>query len=236
MASCNKQGNVKLVTVQDSVSYCIGMYEGDKLAQGLASSKAWDTIVNKEIIAEAFASAFNKKKLKLTKEQQEAVMKRFSTKMREEQMAAAKAKKEKQEKELRVKYADYIAKNVKYLEDNKSKAGVQTTASGLQYKVLRKGWGNQPKETDQVECHYKGTLIDGSEFDSSYKRKSTSKFRLNGVIKGWTEGIPLMKEGAKYRFFIPENIAYGSNIGRDTAKIKPFSTLIFDVELVKVVK
>ncbi|MEP7015388.1 MAG: FKBP-type peptidyl-prolyl cis-trans isomerase [Verrucomicrobiota bacterium] len=117
----------------------------------------------------------------------------------------------------------------KFLVENKKKDGVKTTASGLQYKVMKEGSGAQPKETDTVTVNYRGTLIDGTEFDSSYKRNEPATFPLNAVIKGWTEGLQLMKPGSKYQFFIPAKLAYGDRgAGQD---IGPNSTLIFDVEL-----
>jgi FKBP-type peptidyl-prolyl cis-trans isomerase len=117
----------------------------------------------------------------------------------------------------------------KFLDDNKKKDGVKTTASGLQYKVLKEGNGAPPKATDTVTVDYRGTLIDGTEFDSSYKRGQPATFPLNGVIKGWTEGLQLMKSGAKYQFFIPSDLAYGQRaMGPDIA---PNSTLIFEVDL-----
>jgi FKBP-type peptidyl-prolyl cis-trans isomerase len=125
-----------------------------------------------------------------------------------------------------------LAKGEKYLEDNAKKEGVVTTASGLQYKVLTEGSGKAPKSTDTVLVHYEGTLIDGKVFDSSYRRGEPIEFPLNRVIAGWTEGVQLMKEGAKYRFFIPSRLAYGPRgAGRD---IGPNEALIFDVELLKV--
>lgn len=125
-----------------------------------------------------------------------------------------------------------LAKGAKFLEDNAKKEGVVTTASGLQYLVLREGTGKSPKATDTVEVHYAGTLLDGTEFDSSYKRKESIEFPLNRVIAGWTEGVQLMKEGAKYRFFIPSNLAYGPRGAGGV--IGPNQTLIFEVELIKV--
>lgn len=125
-----------------------------------------------------------------------------------------------------------LAKGEKFLEDNGKKEGVVTTASGLQYKVITEGTGKSPKATDTVEVQYEGTLIDGKVFDSSYKRGESIEFPLNRVIAGWTEGVQLMKEGAKYRFYIPSKLAYGSRgAGRD---IGPNEALIFDVELIKV--
>ena len=125
-----------------------------------------------------------------------------------------------------------LAKGEKFLEDNGKKEGVVTTASGLQYMVLTPGTGKSPKATDTVRVHYSGTLLSGTEFDSSYKRKEPIDFPLNRVIPGWTEGVQLMSEGAKFRFFIPSRLAYGPRgAGRD---IGPNETLIFEVELLKV--
>ena len=120
-----------------------------------------------------------------------------------------------------------------YLADNGKKEGVKTTASGLQYKVLQEGTGKSPKATDTVLVHYRGTLLNGKEFDSSYKRNEPIEFPLNGVIAGWTEGVQLMKEGAKYQFVIPSNLAYGRR-GTPGGPIGPDETLIFEVELLKV--
>jgi FKBP-type peptidyl-prolyl cis-trans isomerases 1 len=123
-------------------------------------------------------------------------------------------------------------KGRQYLEENAKREGVKTTASGLQYEVLQEGNGKSPKATDTVEVHYKGTLIDGTEFDSSYKRGRPATFPLNAVIPGWTEGVQLMKEGAKYRFAIPSNLAYGER--GVPGVIGPNETLVFEVELLKV--
>ncbi len=121
-----------------------------------------------------------------------------------------------------------VAEGKKFMEENAKKEGVVTTKSGLQYKILKEGTGKSPAATDQVTVNYRGTLVDGKEFDSSYKRGKPATFRLNGVIKGWTEGLQLMKEGGKAELFIPSNLAYGSR--------GPLAdqTLIFDVELVSV--
>ncbi|MFK7935078.1 MAG: FKBP-type peptidyl-prolyl cis-trans isomerase [Saprospiraceae bacterium] len=124
------------------------------------------------------------------------------------------------------------AKGVQFLADNKTKEGVQVTESGLQYKVITEGTGNMPKVSDEVTVHYEGTLIDGTVFDSSYKRGQPTSFPLNGVIKGWTEGLQLMKEGAKYRFYIPSELAYGARGAG--GQIGPNSTLVFDVELIEI--
>lgn len=120
-----------------------------------------------------------------------------------------------------------------FLAANGKKEGVMTLPSGLQYEVISEGTGRKPKATDQVKCHYEGTLIDGTVFDSSYRRNEPATFPLNGVIKGWTEGLQLMSEGAKYRFFIPYQLAYGASGAG--ASIPPYAALIFDVELIEVV-
>ena len=124
-------------------------------------------------------------------------------------------------------------KGEEFLKENAKKEGVKTTASGLQYKVIKEGEGKSPKATDTVSVHYRGTLLDGTEFDSSYKRNEPTQFPLNRVIKGWTEGVQLMKEGAKYQFFIPSQLAYGER-GTPGGPIGPNETLIFDIELLKV--
>jgi len=123
-------------------------------------------------------------------------------------------------------------KGGEFLAENKTKEGVRTTASGLQYKVLREGTGRQPTASDVVVCNYRGTLVNGKEFDSSYKRGQPAEFSLHGVIAGWTEGVQLMKEGAKYQFFIPSRLGYGINGSGDL--IGPNETLIFEVELIRV--
>jgi FKBP-type peptidyl-prolyl cis-trans isomerase FklB len=137
------------------------------------------------------------------------------------------------EKDMEQKQKEAGEKNkgegTKFLDENKKKEGVKTTASGLQYKVLKEGNGAQPKKTDTVTVNYRGTLINGTEFDSSYKRGQPATFPVNGVIPGWTEALQLMKVGSKYQLFIPSNLAYGErSVGPDIAAN---STLIFEVEL-----
>ena len=144
------------------------------------------------------------------------------------------------EKALEKQYADVIAEGKKFLEENKAKEGVVITESGLQYKILTKGTGAIPADTSYVQVNYKGTLIDGTEFDSSYKRKDKdgksqpATFRANQVIKGWTEALTMMPVGSKWELYIPYDLAYGSRA--TGANIKPFSTLIFEVELVGIGK
>ncbi|MEG0453902.1 MAG: FKBP-type peptidyl-prolyl cis-trans isomerase [Bacteroides sp.] len=121
----------------------------------------------------------------------------------------------------------------KFLAENKTKEGVKTTPSGLQYKVIKEGTGAIPADTSSVKVNYKGTLIDGTEFDSSYKRNEPATFRANQVIKGWTEALTMMPVGSKWELYIPQDLAYGS---RDQGQIKPFSTLVFEVELLDIEK
>src|SRR5256714_9822512 len=139
------------------------------------------------------------------------------------------------EKDMQQKQNDAAQKNSadaqKFMTENKSKEGVKTTASGLQYKVMKEGSGAQPKTSDTVTVNYRGTLTDGTEFDSSYKRGQPATFAVSGVIKGWTEALQLMKVGSKYQLFIPANLAYGEQ-GRPG--IPPNSPLIFEVELMDV--
>jgi len=140
----------------------------------------------------------------------------------------------KQAEANKVLYKDYIAQNEEYLAKNKEKAGVTVTPSGLQYEVITLGTGPKPSAESTVKVHYAGTLIDGTEFDSSYKRNTPAEFPVSGVIPGWTEALQLMPVGSKFRIVLPENIAYGANGAGDM--IKPFSALIFDVELLEIVK
>lgn len=137
------------------------------------------------------------------------------------------------EKALEAKYADYKKENEDFLASNKGKEGIQVTASGLQYKVIKEGKGEVPTKESRVKVHYKGTLIDGTQFDSSYDRKEPTTFRADQVIKGWTEALTMMPVGSKWELYIPQELAYGS---REAGKIKPFSTLIFEVELLEIEK
>lgn len=198
----------------DKVSYALGIGIGRQLSQMGAADLNIDDFAQaiKDVIAGY---------LKLGDAEAQQIVQEFFAKQEEKQKAEAaeKGKAAKQDGE-------------KFLAENGKKEGVITTASGLQYQVLREGNGQSPKATDTVECHYEGTLIDGTKFDSSYDRGQTATFPLNQVIAGWTEGLQLMKEGGKYRFFIPYELGYGERGAG--ASIPPFSTLVFDVELVSV--
>ena len=132
------------------------------------------------------------------------------------------------------KYGENKAVGEKFLADNKSKPGIQTTASGLQYEVIKEGTGVKPTASDLVKVHYEGKLTNDSIFDSSIKRGEPTEFYVNQVIKGWTEGLQLMSVGSKYRFYIPQDLAYGAN--ENNPQIPPFSTLVFDVELLEIKK
>lgn len=137
------------------------------------------------------------------------------------------------EKKMEAQYGSNREAGEKFLAENKTKEGVQETASGLQYKVIKMGKGAIPTATDKVKVHYRGTLLDGTEFDSSYKRNEPTTFAANQVIKGWTEALTMMPVGSKWELYIPEYLAYGS---RNQGQIKPFSTLIFEVELISIEK
>ncbi len=136
-----------------------------------------------------------------------------------------------QQKVLKEKAEKNLAESKVFLEENKKKEGIKTLPSGLEYKVLAEGSGKTPKATDAVTVHYRGTLINGAEFDSSYKRGQPASFQVDRVIRGWMEALQLMKEGSKWQLFIPPELGYGE---RDMGLIPPNSTLIFEVELISV--
>lgn len=136
-------------------------------------------------------------------------------------------------KALEAKYGEYKKENEEFIANNKSKDGIKVTESGLQYRIIKEGKGEIPTKTSRVKVHYKGTMIDGTEFDSSYERKEPTTFRADQVIKGWTEALTMMPVGSKWELYIPQELGYGS---REAGKIKPFSTLIFEVELISIEK
>jgi FKBP-type peptidyl-prolyl cis-trans isomerase len=165
-----------------------------------------------------------------TKEELDAAMDGFNKLMQSKQQA----KMAEEQKEMAAAAGKYKEEGQKYLADNGKRKGVTTTASGLQYEVLKEGTGPKPAVTDSVSVHYHGTLIDGKVFDSSVERGEPTSFPLQGVIRGWTEGLQLMPVGSKWRFHIPSDLAYGDQAQGDD--IPPGSTLIFDVELLGIVK
>ncbi len=194
---------------KEKVSYAIGMQIGFNLARQKVD-------INPEILSAGIKDSLAGKP-QLTPDQVKEVMAQFEKDMEQKQKELAQKNK---------------TEGTKFLEENKKKSGVKTTASGLEYQVDKEGTGSQPKATDMVTVNYRGTLIDGTEFDSSYKRGQPATFPVNGVIKGWTEALQLMKKGAKYKLFIPSELAYGErSMGPD---IGPNSTLIFEVELMDV--
>jgi FKBP-type peptidyl-prolyl cis-trans isomerase FklB len=208
------QDKAPLKDQKDKASYSIGYDIG-------STFKKQNVDLNADALFTGLKDALGGKEALLTKEDREKTLEVFQKEMMEKQVAASK--------EAATKNA---AEGEKFLAENKKKDGVKTTASGLQYKVLKEGSGESPKETDTVVTNYRGTLLDGTEFDSSYKRNEPASFPVNRVIKGWTEALQLMKPGAKYQLFIPSALAYGERgAGRD---IGPNATLIFEVELLSV--
>lgn len=199
----------------DKVSYALGIGIGRQLAQMGAKD------LNIDDFAQAIKDIITDTPLRVSDSEAQRLVQDFFAKQEAKQRAEAEEK-------------GKVAKEAgeAYLEENGKKEGIITLPSGLQYQVLREGNGKKPKATDQVECHYEGTLIDGTIFDSSYKRGETATFPLNGVIAGWTEGLQLMQEGAKYRFFIPYQLGYGERGAG--ASIPPYAALVFDVELIAV--
>ena len=200
---------------KDKVSYSIGVDIGKNM-------KRQGVEVNPAMLAEGLSDALNGAKPRLTEEEMASTMQAFRT-----EMQAKMAQKQKEATE------NNKTKGEAFLADNKKKEGVKTLPSGLQYKVITEGKGAKPKATDTVVTQYRGTLIDGTEFDSSYKRNEPATFPVNAVIPGWTEAIQLMSVGSKYQLFVPASLAYGENA---PPAIGPNSTLIFDVELVDIKK
>lgn len=192
----------------EKLSYALGMVIGHNL-KGMNV-----TNLNSADFAQAVADVLAGEKTALTDDEAQTTVSTFLQQQQEEQSKAARAEGE------------------AFLAENAKKEGVTVLPSGLQYTVLREGEGRKSAATDSVKCHYEGTLTNGTVFDSSYRRGEPATFPLNGVIAGWTEGVQLMAEGAKYRFFIPYNLAYGERGAGQS--IPPYAALIFDVELIEV--
>ncbi|MDD6015903.1 MAG: FKBP-type peptidyl-prolyl cis-trans isomerase [Bacteroidaceae bacterium] len=202
--------------MMDKFSYALGLGIGQQLKQmGLKG-----TLVINDFAA-SITDVLEGNDLKVSHQEGQKIVNAFFQELEQKQNAAKAA-------------AGKVAKEEgsKFLAENAKKDGIIVTKSGLQYEVLTEGTGKKPKATDTVRCHYEGRLLDGTVFDSSYKRNAPADFGLQQVIAGWTEGVQLMAEGAKYRFYIPYMLAYGE--GGAGASIPPFATLIFDVELIKV--
>lgn len=199
----------------DKLSYALGIGIGSQLV-GMGAKG-----LNIDDFAQAVKDVISGTPLKVNNAEAQSLVQAFFQEQEEKQRAAAAE-------------AGKVAKAAgeSFLAENAKKEGVVVLPSGLQYQVLKEGNGKKPSATDQVKCHYEGTLIDGTIFDSSYQRNEPATFGLNQVIAGWTEGVQLMSEGSKYRFFIPYNLAYGERGAG--AQIPPFAALVFDVELLKV--
>ena len=205
----NKKGKQEMMNNTDSLSYALGISIGNNLKQAGVKE------LNTAKLAEAMQIALSGGEAAMNEEQCNMIIQQELSKL-------AEAKAEEQKKE-----------GVIFLDKNKSNEGVQVTASGLQYKHNVEGTGAQPDADDEVTVHYEGRLIDGTVFDSSIKRGEPATFGLNQVIPGWTEGLQLMKEGGKATLYIPQNLGYGA---QDMGTIPAFSTLVFEVELIKVNK
>ena len=199
----------------DKVSYALGLGIGHQLKAMGGNRLVIDDL------AQAIKDVINDATTQMDIKEAQIIASNFMAEVEEEN----KKKREEIGAMLRVAGEQFLA-------DNAKKEGVVVLPSGLQYEVLTEGSGRKPKATDNVKCHYEGRLIDGTVFDSSYRRGTPAVFGLNQVIAGWTEGVQLMQEGAKYRFFIPYNLAYGANGAGDS--IPPYSALIFEVELISI--
>lgn len=200
----------------DKVSYALGIGIGTQLANMGGQE------LNIDDFAQAVKDVLAGNELKVKSSEAQRIVQEYFA-QQEQKISRQRAEASKVHKE----------QGEKYLSENAKKEGVITLPSGLQYQVLKEGNGRKPKATDRVKCHYEGFLIDGTVFDSSVQRGEPAVFGLQQVIAGWTEGLQLMQEGAKYRFFIPYRLAYGE--GGAGGSIPPYAALIFDVELIEVV-
>jgi FKBP-type peptidyl-prolyl cis-trans isomerase len=208
--ACNSGSfkSVKADDKADSASYMIGVSVGYSLKQQSVPD------VNAELIAKGIMEVLENDSA-LSMQEANMYLNKYFTELREKQGT------------------ENAEKGKKFLEDNKKIAGIVETESGLQYKVIQEGTGASPKESDRVKCHYRGKLLSGEQFDSSYDRGQPAEFALRGVIRGWTEGLQYMKEGGKYELYIPGDLAYGPRGGGQ--KIGPNETLIFEIELLEVI-
>ncbi len=207
-------GAVKLKSLNEKASYAIGLNIGQNLRQQGAE-------IEMDQLIEGLRHGIKDQAPLLKPDELQKTMQEYGGKIQQAQMTKRKADGDKNK-----------SAGEKFLADNKKKADIKVLPSGLQYKVITAGNGPKPKATDTVVTHYRGTLIDGSEFDSSYSRGEPATFPVNGVIKGWTEALQLMPKGAKWQLFVPYDLAYGEQ--GSGPKIGPFATLIFDVELLDI--
>lgn len=227
LSSCanNSVTNKELNSKVDSVSYAIGVNMASQMRISF-------TEVNEDLFIQGFKNGLDSSNLKIEVSKVNGIVRDY---MMKKQMAEQKKQQEENLKKIEVEFADVKKAGENFLVENKTKEGVQTTESGLQYIVLKEGAGEKPSGTSRVKVHYHGTLTDGTVFDSSVERGKPSEFGVNGVIKGWTEGLQLMPVGSKYKFFIPQELAYGA-FPRQGGKVRPFDALVFEVELVEIVK
>lgn len=222
-ASCNTSGvsNKSLKTEIDSVSYTLGLDMGYKVKMNFEE-------IEKDMFFQGFMNAMDSSNIKI---EQQDINNILSTFFQKRQMEMQKKKMEEEEK----KFEPNRIAGEEFLAANKEKEGVITTESGLQYEVIKEGNGDIPVATSRVRVHYVGTLIDGTEFDSSRKNNNPAEFNVKGVIKGWTEALQLMKAGSIYKLYIPQELGYGAN-PRPGGPIEPYSALIFEVELIEIIK
>ncbi len=211
MENSTKLGKIDLKTETDTASYALGVNIATAIkAQGFDD-------LNITALAKAFQDVYQDEKLKITNEESEPILQAYFGSLTDK------------------KGQKNLEEGKAFLEKNGKKSGVQTTASGLQYEVITEGTGAKPLATDNVKVHYHGTLIDGTVFDSSVERGEPVEFPLNGVIPGWTEGVQLMSVGSKYKMYIPSELGYGSRVPQG-GPIQPNSVLIFEVELIDIIK
>ena len=211
---CYADEKLDLKDQKDKESYSLGYQFGQNL-------KSQGVDINLDIYTSGIRDALGGKDSLMTQEEIRATIEELQKRV----MAA-------RQKELKEKAEKNLAENKAFLEENKKKEGIKTLPSGLQYKVLVEGSGKTPKSTDTVTVHYRGTLINGGEFDSSYKKGQPSTFQVNSVIRGWGEALQLMKGGSKWQLFIPPDLAYGERGAG--GQIPPNCVLIFEVELISV--
>jgi FKBP-type peptidyl-prolyl cis-trans isomerase len=227
LISCNNSGIAQksLNTEIDTVSYSLGLDFGIKV-------KANFSEIDRDLYMQGFISGLDSTDILVEQKDVNEILRNFFQKQQQE------AQKKQQEEALKKAEEEFGAvkeEGIKFLAENKSKEGVISTESGLQYIILEEGTGERPVATSKVKVHYHGTLIDGTVFDSSIDKGTPIEFMANRVIKGWTEGLQLMAVGSKYKFFIPQELAYGAS-PRQGGKIRPFDALIFEVELLEIVK
>lgn len=227
IASCNNQAPTlkSLNTEIDSVSYALGLDMGLKIKVNFED-------INQDAYVQGVKNGIDSTNMLLDSKDLNTVINTYFQKLQQEKM---KEQQEAAAKKAEADFADSKAEGEKFLEENKSKDGVITTDSGLQYIVMKEGSGEKPVATSKVKVHYHGMLTDGTVFDSSVDRGTPSEFFANQVIKGWTEGLQLMPVGSKYKFFIPQELGYGAT-PRAGGKIKPFDVLVFEVELLEIVQ